>query len=124
MREIKYKVWNEELEEMYVISKEKYLGSTGIVDPYVGHEKAVWLQFTGLTDVNGREIYEGDIVRQYSRSGYEHIIVNVGIGVLEYSCGAFVIRNINDGRTHFLFYSEQEVLGNIYQHKHLLKEKN
>ena len=59
MREIKYKVWNEELKEMYVISKEKYLGSTGVVDPYVGHEKAVWLQYTGLTDVNGREIYEG-----------------------------------------------------------------
>lgn len=53
MREIKYRVWNEELKEEYTISKEKYLGSTGIVDPYVGHEKAVWMQSTGLTDVKG-----------------------------------------------------------------------
>ena len=80
------------------------------------------MQFTGLTDVNGREIYEGDIVRQYPRSGYEHIVTNGDIGIVESSHGAYVIRNSHSGRTHFLFYSEQEVIGNIYQHKHLLKE--
>ena len=85
-------------------------------------EEVELMQYTGLTDKDGREIYEGDIVRQYPRSGYEHIVTNGDIGIVESSHGAYVIRNSHSGRTHFLFYSEQEVIGNIYQHKHLLKE--
>ena len=118
----KFRAWNEELGEMYTISKEKYLGSTGIVDPYVGHEKAVWMQLTGLTDKNGKEIYEGDIVHQFPKEGYGSIVMNGKIGVVEFGYGAFHIRNINDHRTNFFFYTEQEVIGNIHEHKHLLKE--
>ena len=134
MREIKYKVWNEELEEMYTISKEKYLGSTGIVDPYVGHEKAVWMQFTGLTDVNSREIYEGDIVkltvpdRHYTMqgNGYSDIMREDGfefVGEVKFLHAMWFIKESLDGYP-LIFDTDQtlEVIGNIYQHKHLLKE--
>lgn len=123
MRKIKYKVWNEELEEMYTISKEKYLGSTGIVDPYVGHEKAVWLQFTGLTDVNNREIYEGDILRLLNSEVLCEVV---------YEAPSFCRRWINpkvsslrgvemESMAHNT-YITYEVIGNVFENPELLKE--
>lgn len=109
----KFRVWNEELEEMYTISKEKYLGSTGIVDPYVGHEKAVWMQFTGLTDKNGKEIYEGDIITTD---------IDSIKGTLIYRYGCFQVKYGHEKYKSLINISYPEVIGNIYQHKHLLKE--
>ena len=127
MREIKFRVFDEEHNNMFydlgIIGDELLISLDGSGYDSVGKYKNFNLmQYTGLIDVNGREIYEGDIVRQYPRSGYEHIVTNGDIGIVESSHGAYIIRNSHSGRTHFLFYSEQEVIGNIYQHKHLLKE--
>ena len=120
--EIKYRVWNEELEEMYTISKEKYLGSTGIVDPYVGHEKAVWMQFTGLTDKNGREIYEGDILGRY---GYVVSFVDgADSAALGMPMGWYEQRDDFESYRQLEVGDIKEVIGNIHQHRYLLKEKN
>ena len=123
MREIKYKVWNEELKEMYTVSKEKYLGSTGIVDPYVGHEKAVWLQFTGLTDVNNREIYEGDILRLLNSEVLCEVV---------YEAPSFCRRWINPKVSSLRGVEMEpmahntcityEVIGNIFENPELLEE--
>ncbi len=66
-------------------------------------------QFTGLKDKNGKEIYEGHIVRTM------HHIIKTG----EKIYNDVIIHDIR--QLEELYYSdEQEIIGNIYENKDLL----
>ena len=73
------------------------------------------MQYTGLKDIAGYEIFEGDIVRDVS-DGI--------VGYIEYSDGGFVI--IYDDITEKLNADESaylEVVGNILENPELLGEE-
>ncbi|EHQ63658.1 hypothetical protein PDENDC454_04304 [Paenibacillus dendritiformis C454] len=78
-----------------------------------------FLQFTGLYDRNGKEIYEGDIVYtpQFDWTGYV-----VFTGDCQYALKGKTELG-NDGYILFtqIYLNECEVIGNIYEHPHLLK---
>lgn len=69
-----------------------------------------WLQFTGLTDKNGKEIYEGDIIE----SDYDK---KVRFEVL-YKLGGFWCQK--GGISFPLSIYEFEVIGNIYENPEIL----
>lgn len=113
MRPIKFRVWNPELHDMYHAGLTAYFGQTGIIDAYVGHEKAVWMQFTGLLDKNGVEIYEGDLVEHDDEvdgvwGTYEasEVVYNEKYAIFNFK---------DDSDCPLTSYRNLTVVGNIYE---------
>lgn len=128
--EIKFRIWHKKPQEkMFYIELEKYLGSTGVIDPYVGHENGIWMQYTGLKDKSGKEIYEGDIVAAKFYPAYVERIGWKGepdamCQVVWDLCGfGWIATNDNDVRFPSLYdmcFSETKIIGNIHENPELI----
>jgi uncharacterized phage protein (TIGR01671 family) len=129
MREIKFRAWDMIVKTMYPILdlEEIYNGAKFIKNPYKLYDDMfndiVIMQYTGLKDKNGQEIYEGDITIDKFN--------DMGIIKWEESWACFYcepLKNKNEIQTlatiniqHEEYYN-WEVIGNIYENSELLKK--
>ena len=130
MREIKFKIYDKKLktadiEELQDLCEDDYWydGETTVwevlEDCNNKQERFVALQYTGLHDKNGKEIYEGDIIS----NGYEKCIV---VWIEEYA--GFMLKLINKEyedkewtNPMIDLRKDDEVIGNIYDNPELLE---
>jgi len=118
MREIKFRVWDEKYGMMPI---QKISLKTMKAMPYgwnIAYDFGTVMQYTGLKDKNGKEIYEGDIIK------YSHKAVGEIQRVVSYKYGMYGIEGTMK-ETHIPFanilQSEYEVIGNIYENPELLE---
>ncbi len=109
----KFRVWNNMSRRLWRVDKLLW-DSKGRCQPVNGEsflmysEKDILMQWTGLLDVNGCEIYEGDIVK-FTGEGSVHKVV--------YDPPRF------KAISHSLQGYECEVIGNIFENSNIWGEK-
>ena len=111
MRPIKFRAWDTEDRRMILLDK-TYVGMLSCLQ-----EEPSWkvMQFTGLHDQHGKEIWEGDVVRDRNGGLMYCIVWNMDRFVLEHP------KTMELGVSLRGFYDELEVLGNIHEHPDLVK---
>ena len=132
MREIKFRAWLKEDKKMENVKTMDFTDKTirclkknEFINAYllrrVSFDDVELLQYTGLKDKNGKEIYEGDILF-FRDENMKYVVV--------WQDAAFIIKSIEIRK-----YSEKmywiddveiccEIVGNIYENKNLLEENN
>lgn len=87
-------------------------------------EEIVLMQYTGLKDKNGVEIYEGDIVKV--DGDYEKMFEVSGVNEIKFYCGSFMVGDYIKPLTYFVRAEDtsksfMEIIGNIWENPELLK---
>ena len=115
-RNIKFRVWNG---KKYII--EPRLSVSLLNFPYLfeiaGFGNQIQ-QFTGLKDKNGKEIYEGDILRV---RGYDNWLDNIGFYYnfeVKYNLSESGESDISG---FYYIPKDREIIGNIFENPELLK---
>lgn len=121
MREIKFRVFNK-------IDKIMRIVKTMTFDSL--NPDCEYMQYTGLKDKNGKEIYEGDVIRCFSHTEEDREFDQIGINKIiyeeDFTRFSLEQEKLDYGESTFYFCGIEpdfilKVIGNIYENPELLK---
>ncbi|HZK60725.1 MAG TPA: YopX family protein [Anaerovoracaceae bacterium] len=137
-RILKFRAWDKERKVIHII-----FDSTNQTEWYLPHWKDNFevMQYTSLNDKNGKEIYEGDVVKTkrveivpsnyktdcevISKSKKWKTLCWYENHYIKWNCDeiALKFKKIKDNSESFMIGCEHEVIGNVYENPELLKEE-
>lgn len=122
MRGIKFRAWHKADEKMYEVygftQNKWFLKGKQFPMP---NGAVVIMQYTGLKDKNGKEIYEGDLLTDYGGAPPLYVEYSEKHGAY-----CFVDKFDRSGTVYYtplmIYYEHMEVIGNIFQDGDLLRD--
>src|SRR5574343_25253 len=128
MRPIKLRIWHKAERMMFLATSITFNKKGDVIAGYAREllgefawaiDEVELLQFTGLLDCNGKEIFEGDVVfsKEWQPNEYE-------IGFRD---GCFCLkhpRNTGGCYPNAIYAQPMEIIGNIYENKELLEKQD
>lgn len=144
MREIKFRVWQPKIKSMCKVAsfdcaRNPAYWFQGLLSGYGGipttstsinrkdEPDFILMQYTGLKDKDGKEIYEGDIIKHKTglkdEYGKEYEWCS---GTICFRMGGYFIKYPvgNGGIYRYLDSVEVEIIGNIYENPEILEKRN
>ncbi len=130
MREVKFRIFSKnglkyQVNPNLLIFSNRCKHDAGLNDIFQDNDY-IFQQFTGLLDINGKEIYEGDIVKDLDKD----------FGAIEFSNGSFILNTKNRILPFWsimvhnnMVYPRQintntlEIFGNIFENPELIEKK-
>jgi uncharacterized phage protein (TIGR01671 family) len=127
--EIKFKVWDnqskhwvyfhndDDLTEPVLLTENNF-----VIEPYNNYHKAdyVYCMFTGLQDKNGKDIYEGDVIKIELNNNAKYQVI------WRNEFADFFLSNIKSSIGTY-FHSDGdclEIIGNIHENPEILERNN
>ena len=131
MREIKFRVWDSERKRMSLPFKLDgftiFFTDDTIPFQFLSDtNRFKIMQYVGFSDKNGKEIYEGDILRTTMTLVWDLYLDNdieeteVITTVVEYQPPKFTQRRFDDGLLYTFDMEDFEVIGNIYENPEVI----